>query len=138
MLSTKRIKHGIIACVLVLWCALPALAHMRVEAPPEFSSKNVIAAELERTLRSLTLLSGDWPVLQRSGRKLEPGDSSEDIKRLRQLLWMVGDLAQDDVQGYVYDAVLGRAVIRFQQRHGLRGDGIIGKRTRAALEYLTQ
>ncbi|MGI9321434.1 MAG: L,D-transpeptidase family protein [Thiogranum sp.] len=77
--------------------------------------------------------SGGWPELQRSGRKLEPGDASEDIQKLRQQLWMVGDLAQDDVPGYVYDAVLERAVIRFQQRHGLLGDGVIGKRTRAAL-----
>ncbi len=77
--------------------------------------------------------SGGWPVLQPGGRKLEVGDSSEDIHRLRQQLWMAGDLAQDDSEGYVYDAALERAVIRFQQRHGLLGDGVIGKRTRAAL-----
>jgi len=77
--------------------------------------------------------AGGWPVLRRSGRTLEPGDSSEDIQRLRQRLWRAGDLAQDDAVGYVYDAALERAVIRFQQRHGLQGDGIIGKRTRAAL-----
>ena len=77
--------------------------------------------------------SGGWPELQPGGRKLEPGDASEDIQKLRRQLWMVGDLAQDDVPGYVYDAALERAVIRFQQRHGLPGDGIIGKRTRAAL-----
>lgn len=286
MLSTKRIKHGISACVLVLLCALTALGHARVEVLAG-SPEDTIAGELERTLRSLTLVSGEkpvnlvplltfyqqrnyrpvwysadgispaaqrwlsilgrveqegmsgllmhraeiqqrldaegseelaeldlmltdsffqyarkmgrgqldssladpdwhipqpeikpaalleqavqsghfadtmrallprhkdyrelrkalsrylsiqksggWPELQRSGRKLEPGDSSEDIQRLRQLLWMAGDLAQDDALGYVYDAALERAVIGFQQRHGLLDDGVIGKRTRAAL-----
>ncbi|MEN8762395.1 MAG: L,D-transpeptidase family protein [Thiogranum sp.] len=88
----------------------------------------------EALLRYLAVQkSGGWPAFQHSGRKLKPGDASEDIPKLRQQLWMVGDLAKDDVLGYDYDAVLERAVIRFQQRHGLQGDGVIGKRTRAAL-----
>jgi murein L,D-transpeptidase YcbB/YkuD len=77
--------------------------------------------------------SGGWPLLQRSGRRLEPGDTSLDIKTLRQQLWLLGDLAEDAAQGYVYDAELERAVVRFQRRHGLRGDGIVGAQTRAAL-----
>lgn len=77
--------------------------------------------------------SGGWPLLKRSGRRLEPGDSSLDIHTLRQQLWLMGELAEDAAQGYVYDAALERAVMRFQRRHGLRGDGIIGEHTRAAL-----
>jgi len=287
VLSTKRIKHAISICVLVLLCALTARAHARTEVPAEFSPGDAIASELEQTLQSLTRVSGEkpvnlaslltfyqernyqpawcsaggissaaqrwlsilgrveqegmsgllmhraeilqrldpegpeeladldlmltdsffeyarrmgrgqldssladpdwhipqpeirpvvlleqavdsghfadtvaallprhtdyrklrealtrylavqksggWPVLQSSGRKLQPGDTSEDIQKLRQQLSVVGDLAQDDVPGYVYDTALERAVIRFQQRHGLQSDGVIGKRTRAEL-----
>ena len=88
----------------------------------------------EALIRYQTLhQSGGWPVVQPDGPQLEPGDSSEEIPALRQQLWLVGDLAQHKTQGYRYDRPLERAVIRFQQRHGLRGDGVIGKRTRAAL-----
>ena len=60
MLLTRCIKQGLLVCVLVLSCALPA--HARVETLTEFYPEDAIAAELEQTLRSLTLLSNEKPV----------------------------------------------------------------------------
>lgn len=54
---------------------------------------------------------------------------------LRQRLQLLGDLAPDAVTGdeRVNDAMLAGAVRRFQSRHGLAEDGVLGPETIAAL-----
>lgn len=76
---------------------------------------------------------GGWPVIP-SGPVLKPGMASERVLPLRQRLQVTGDLA-DTPSGdpEVFDAVLKRAVIAFQKRHGLAPDGAIGAATLAAL-----
>jgi len=58
--------------------------------------------------------------------KLEQGDTAELIGHLRHRLHLLGDL-ESDGNGSVYDAELDPAVRRFQKRHGLEPDGIIGQ-----------
>jgi len=67
---------------------------------------------------------------------LRPGQSHVQIERVRQRLAVLGDhplLVVPQVGGQYYDAQLAMAVRRFQARHGLKVDAIIGPNTRRAL-----
>ena len=74
------------------------------------------------------------PALPKDLPKIQPGDRWEGVPALAARLRAVGDLAQgagvDDVE---YTQVLVDAVKRFQRRHGLGNDGVIGAGTRRAL-----
>jgi murein L,D-transpeptidase YcbB/YkuD len=71
----------------------------------------------------------DWQPLDDS-RVLKEGDSYPQADRLRQRLVLTGDLDRTAGTGApVYDAELTSAVVRFQTRHGLGSDGIIGEKT---------
>ena len=78
---------------------------------------------------------GGWPTLPRF-RVLKPGQSNAKVVPLiRRHLKMVGDLGNctEAMDSPKYDPCLVKAVKRFQLRHGLKGNGVIGKRTRGAL-----
>jgi murein L,D-transpeptidase YcbB/YkuD len=74
------------------------------------------------------------PALPLVAKKLSPGDDYAGATALRERLIAFGDLAADapPVSGH-YDDTLAAAVRRFQQRHGLDDDGVIGRGTLAAL-----
>jgi murein L,D-transpeptidase YcbB/YkuD len=77
---------------------------------------------------------GGWPRPQ--GQKtLHPSDTDGEIPVFRRLLRMTGDYKTTAPAGQVhrYDAQLVAAVKRFQYRHGLEPDGMIGKKTRRAM-----
>jgi len=67
--------------------------------------------------------------------KFKPGDHHADVPKLRKRLSVLGDLTDADPNdaSHVYDKPLAEAVKRFQTRHGLTPDGIIGKGTVAQL-----
>jgi len=75
-----------------------------------------------------------WPTLTLPGgvRKLEQGDTAEVIGPLRHRLHLLGDLEANG-SWPVYDAELDPAVRRFQARHGLEPDGVIGPAFMGAL-----
>ncbi len=76
---------------------------------------------------------GGWPSIP-SGPTLKLGMMSERIARLRLRLQHTGDLADKQIDDpAVFDAALKRAVIAFQNRHGLAPDGAVGPATLAAL-----
>ena len=75
---------------------------------------------------------GGWPALP-DGPALHPGAAGPDIGRLRRRLAMSGELAEVAEAAASFDARLSAAVMRFQARHGLDADGVVGRRTRAAL-----
>ena len=68
-------------------------------------------------------------------RTVRPGDTAADPGSLFELLGRLGDLTGSPPAPLpeTYDEPLVGAVKRFQQRHGLEADGIIGPVTRAAL-----
>lgn len=90
---------------------------------------------LKRTLdryRHIPASSFELPPLP--ARKIEPGDTYDGCGKLRELLLELGDLeASTTAQAASCDDALFAALSRFQQRHGLTPDGILGARTFAAL-----
>jgi murein L,D-transpeptidase YcbB/YkuD len=78
---------------------------------------------------------GGWPKLPRFST-LKPGKSNAKvIPLIRQRLAIAGDLQEcsEPADSPKYDSCLAKAVTRFQLRHGLKGGGVIGPQTRAAL-----
>jgi murein L,D-transpeptidase YcbB/YkuD len=68
----------------------------------------------------------DWKPL-RDDAVVREGDSYSDLAPLGRRLRLVGDLPQEStVSGDVYQGELVEAVRRFQLRHGLDDDGIVG------------
>ncbi|MGM0758517.1 MAG: L,D-transpeptidase family protein [Thermodesulfobacteriota bacterium] len=77
---------------------------------------------------------GGWPRVP-AGEKLEPGDEDERVLALGLHLAVTGDLPLDrrTVVNRSFTSGLEEAVRKFQDRHGLRVDGIVGPNTLAAL-----
>lgn len=76
---------------------------------------------------------GGWPVVPGDGR-LEKGMKSERVPALRARLKVTGEMpAAVDGTSDLFDEAVEDAVKRFQLRHGLYDDGIVGARTLKAL-----
>ncbi len=75
---------------------------------------------------------GGWPALP-AGLRLAPGAAGPDVALLRRRLAITEDLPPEKMAGDVYDEDLGRAVARFQARHGLEETGGVGPQTLATL-----
>lgn len=72
---------------------------------------------------------GGWPEVS-EGEVLKPGDSDQRIVEIRKFLVAVGDLDEKPFDyEEVFDEELERAVKKFQKRHKLTSDGVIGKET---------
>jgi len=69
--------------------------------------------------------AGGWPALGPELIKMKPGDSSHFLPQLREQLLMLGDLSTNS-KSNVYDTALILGIKKFQHRHGLEEDGIIG------------
>lgn len=107
---------------------LLALASLQPEHPGFVWLKAALAHY--RTLDAL----GIWPRLA-LGANLEPGMVDRRVGTVRRQLGLTGDLSAVAAadQSLRYDGVLAAAVRRFQRRHGLEDDAIVGAATRAAL-----
>ncbi|BBO81639.1 hypothetical protein DSCO28_22050 [Desulfosarcina ovata subsp. sediminis] len=79
--------------------------------------------------------AGGWPMVP-TGETLRRDDTGPRVSALIDRLRASGDLSREMTirqPGAVYDEALEAAVIRFQRRHGLNPDGLVGKTTLAAL-----
>jgi murein L,D-transpeptidase YcbB/YkuD len=77
--------------------------------------------------------SGCWPEVPAS-RKMQKGDQGTWISVLRSRLIISGDLPESTHSNpSCFDDVLEDGVRRFQARHGLEVDGVVGSKTLAAL-----
>ena len=74
------------------------------------------------------------PAAGRGAAKLEPGRDWSGVPRLADRLLALGDLQRAAVPPPRYEGALVDAVKRFQQRHGLASDGVIGAATLAQLQ----
>ncbi|BCA79197.1 L,D-transpeptidase family protein [Desulfuromonas sp. AOP6] len=69
-----------------------------------------------------------------TGRTLRPGDVDPHIRLLKQRLFESGDLAGfDEANASILDRDTVTALRRWQVRHGLTSDGVLGPRTRTEL-----
>lgn len=74
-----------------------------------------------------------------TGKILRKGDRTASVQPLRERLTALGDLVRSDQeQEDLFDEKLEQAVFRFQKRHGLKQDGIVGPRTIDLALYLLQ
>jgi murein L,D-transpeptidase YcbB/YkuD len=108
---------------------LAALADSMV--PPNYQYLKV----REALARYRLLAAAPPPVPPFDSAALRPGDAWRGVPALRRFLERTGDLdlatrVPVEEDEYAGDLVLG--VRRFQERHGLEPDGIVGRRTRAA------
>ncbi len=78
--------------------------------------------------------NGGWPHFS-SGKPIKPGMSDPRVATLRQILVANGDLqtSAPSAQPDLYDAQTQEAMKRFQERHGIEADGVIGTSTQQAL-----
>ncbi|HLT12905.1 MAG TPA: L,D-transpeptidase family protein [Marinobacter sp.] len=91
------------------------------------------------------LLGRPWP-LNEPGTTIRPGDADPRLPAIREQLVLLGDLpvadndtlqeTGDDPTDQLYAGNLIQAVPAFQARHGLEPDGIIGRKTLAALNLM--
>lgn len=117
---------------------LPALLHKIVSSnnPDKLLSnlepKFKLYGHLKNALARYRKLAKEPPVGQIVlPAKFKPGDHHADVPKLRKLLSLLGDLTEGDANdaSQTYDKPLAEAVKRFQTRHGLTPDGVIGKTT---------
>ena len=77
--------------------------------------------------------SGGWPKVPK-GYLMQKGSKGKRVAILRTRLMRSGDLVEsEETDGTLFDDHLDEAVQRFQKRHGLLVDGMVGPETLAAL-----
>lgn len=114
-----------------------ALAQQKVQqALADLSPKHSAYARTRASLAHYRTLEtmGGWPVLS-NGKKLEAQMRSPRVQELRTRLNISGDLASTVpvTDPFLYDDAVIKAVSHFQERHGLKPDGVLGPRTLAAM-----
>lgn len=100
----------------------------------QFLKRGPIYAALRDAYNRYTAIAaaGGWPVVP-AGDTLRPGATDSRISIIAERLAATGDIESVTSPGNMYDAELEAGVRRFQGRHGLDADGIIGKGTLAAM-----
>lgn len=83
-------------------------------------------------------LSGGWPTIP-EGHRLRPGCKDSRVPLLRRRLVISGDAGLETLgTDEFYDHALVAGVRRFQRRHGLKTDGVVGADTLAELNTSVQ
>lgn len=74
--------------------------------------------------------NGGWNPIP-AGKKIKPGDKDERIPLIIRRLEKTGELVSDSeaLSSSNYDPKLEKAVMKFQERHGLEPDGVLGQKT---------
>ncbi|PZM16918.1 L,D-transpeptidase family protein [Rhizobium tubonense] len=77
--------------------------------------------------------NGGWPQVTPGDTRLQLGVSDQSVQALRQRLAITGDLPREAGMSSSFDSYVDGAVKRFQARHGLPPDGVLGEFTIKAL-----
>ena len=114
--------------------AAPDLGAYLASLPPAHRHYRDLKAAL-KTYRALAE-AGGWPAIP-AGKKIRPGDHDDRIAVIIKRLSVTGDLdpevAKAPRRAAYYDSALVHSVARFQRRHGLAPDGVIGPKTLSAM-----
>ena len=82
--------------------------------------------------------NGGWPEVPQSQQRLQIGVSDPSVQALRQRLMISGDLPREAGISSAFESYVDGALKRFQARHGLPADGVIGEYTLKALNVSAQ
>lgn len=99
---------------------------------PIFSDRTPLFIEQAIEEYRAIAANGGWPVVP-ANEKLRLGVSSQVVPVLRKRLAITGDLSADAGGSPTFDSWVEGAVRRFQARHGLPPDGVLGKYSYAAM-----
>jgi murein L,D-transpeptidase YcbB/YkuD len=80
---------------------------------------------------------GGWPQVV-AGEVLKPGMITPRVRSIIQRLYVTGDMPAVSLESTLYNAAVETGVKQFQQRHGYKVDGIVGKETLAAMNVLVK
>ena len=103
-----------------------------VTATPILSPQTIPAMEQAIFLYQDLVARGGWEAVP-ADEQLKIGMQSPSVAALRRRLVVSGDLRQTDGAGTAFDSYVKEAVERFQKRHGLPADGVVGEATLRAL-----
>jgi L,D-transpeptidase YcbB len=104
---------------------------------PIFSPQTVVYIQTAIAQYQQIVANGGWPLVP-GNKKLKLGDVDRDVEALRKRLMVSGDLSQRAGTSQSFDTYVDAAVKRFQTRHGLPSDGVMGKYTYAAMNISAQ
>ncbi|WP_157014642.1 L,D-transpeptidase family protein [Mesorhizobium xinjiangense] len=99
---------------------------------PIFSAQTIAYVEQAITQYSGIVAQGGWPVVPAT-KKLQLGVTDPDVEILRRRLMISGDLSTSAGMSPAFDSYVDSAVKRFQARHGLPADGVMGEYTYKAM-----
>jgi murein L,D-transpeptidase YcbB/YkuD len=99
---------------------------------PMLSANNFIYIQQAITEYQTIVANGGWPQVNPSV-KLKIGAIDPSVQQLRQRLMISGDLPRSAGMSNSFDSYVDGAVKRFQARHGLPQDGVLGEFTLKAL-----
>jgi murein L,D-transpeptidase YcbB/YkuD len=104
---------------------------LRLMAPviPEYAQLKSILANY----RNIAKGTKDWPQI-RTEKSLKLGDSDPEIPNLRKILILLGDLKKSNRFSSKFDKALDVALRQFQERNTIEPDGVVGGKTKKALE----
>ena len=142
-IAPRRPDPGVLLAGIGATGDVPAFLGRLAPAGPGYDRLLKLYAELREIERS-----GSWGPRIAGGRSLRPGDRDPRIAQLRARLIALGDLAPAEkiatsevmndatpptTDPSEFDPALAAAVRRFQARHGLNADGVVGPMTLGAL-----
>jgi murein L,D-transpeptidase YcbB/YkuD len=99
---------------------------------PIFSPETVTYVEQAIRRYYGIVAAGGWPVVP-ADKKLRLGVYDPSVEVLRRRLMIAGDLPESAGISPAFDSYVDAAVKRFQARHGLPSDGVMGRYTYAAM-----
>ena len=99
---------------------------------PIFSPQTVSYIEQAIGQYSGIVAQGGWPMVPAT-KKLRLGVVDPDVVVLRKRLMISGDLSTSAGISQAFDTYVDQAVKRFQSRHGLPSDGVLGQYSYAAM-----
>lgn len=103
---------------------LDSLSNKSLSGEPVFKQYNLLKEYLKKYRDILAQKS--LPIIKTEKKKLELGDSGTVIASIRQWLFIMDDIAENN-NSHLFDKPLQEAVKQFQLRNGMKDDGVIGQ-----------